>query len=470
MASTNPHEIVTGVKQAVTEEVASLTPDAKIVATEYFNHSYMPDLVVEWREAGKSDSRPIFIRNTLRPSTAAEVQALAAREPMMVSLDSRIEPPSALRRQAQEARRVLVTDLASLAEVAAPASSEGSTNLGGPGEPLVRLIQTNLVKGGRGLLTADDAGRLIRSATPETEDSNFNADFLHSFQESTEEVFTEDAALRLQRAAELLHLGISPEDVRHSETAFGGELSDVELRVLLPYLLNNLNAVTKPDLWIRIGSMMSLERLEDMTDILEDVDVSPLVVANAQIWRARRAQLVIDNESEALDGDQEEHPAAQDETDSETSTWRVRNRMLIANVGRWRVLVTTDARRLRGRDGSLAARWDDIAELLSGFALDAVDLRGVSRRILVSAEQSGDVRGDVRLIRDSIEDSFHVTEVHVRRIGDDTADSVMRTDFADMTVSATNGAPISSIVSALHLLAHRWPADFTSLIDRSAPA
>lgn len=463
MGSSNPYDIVSGVKEAVANEVVSLSPDAKVVSTEYFNHSYMPDLVVEWQDAGKPDHRPVFIRNSLRPSIVDDVDALATREPVVVSLASTSATPpevAALRRRALSAHRVLVTDVVSLAEMAAPSDPDGRA---GVGEPLVRLVQTNLIKGGRGLLTTNDAERLIRSATPTAEHGRISNDFLRTFQASADETFTSDSALRLYRAAELLQFGSSPEGVELGVPEFGGSLSDAELQVLLPYLLQDPTAANKLGLWTHIGSMMSLERLEDMSIPLAGIDVSPLVIPNSAKWTAKRAQLVINNEADEV-GDQGE-PGPTDTQDM--PIWEVRNQMLTAEVGRWRVFVTTDARRLRGRDGSLTAHWDDISSLLRGFALDAVDLRGVSRSIRVSAEQSGDVSEDVALIRNTIDDSFQVTEVHVRVIGDEDPEAAMQTDFGEMTVTAAKKAPISNIVAALNLLAHRWPTDFSALTDPS---
>src|SRR5258708_1837608 len=98
MASNNADDIVTGVKQAVAQEVTSLSPDATIVLTNYFNHSYMPDLVLEWNDAGRRAERPIFLRNDLRPEvTEVEVLSLARRAPVVLSLtafDERSAGPS----------------------------------------------------------------------------------------------------------------------------------------------------------------------------------------------------------------------------------------------------------------------------------------------------------------------------------------------------------------------------------------
>ncbi|MDX3663650.1 hypothetical protein PV646_40750 [Streptomyces sp. ID05-26A] len=468
MESSNPRDIVSGVKEAVANEVSSLSPDAKVVLTQYFNHTYMPDLVVEWQEAGKRDHRPIFIRNQLRPSTADEVRALATSEPMMVSIGPSLEPSGGaenVRRQALQEQRVLVTDVAALSEVATPAGFEESP--GRAKEPLVRLVQTNLIKGGRGLLTLDDAALLIRGATPTADDDGISQQFLQSFQERTRDTFTFEAALRLNRAAELLHFGSSASDGLDAPESTG-QMSDTELAVLLPYLLSDPTSIAKPALWTHIGSMMSLERLEAMANMLVGVNVSPLVVPNSTTWTAKRAQLVIDGEA-GQDDDPSADAAVQADDAHDPPVWQVEGRKYItAKVGRWKVNVTSDARRLQGRIDGTAAHWDDIAALLSDFALDAVDLRGISRRIQVSAEESGDVSRDIGLIRGSLDDIFQVPKVKIRRIGDDQ-DASLDTDFGEMTVTATKAASIASVVTALNLLAHRWPADFSMLIGSQAP-
>jgi hypothetical protein len=73
----------------------------------------------------------------------------------------------------------------------------------------------------------------------------------------------------------------------------------------------------------------------------------------------------------------------------------------------------------------------------------------------------------VALIRDNIDDTFQVTELHVRRIGDDETAAGMKVDFTEMTVTAGK-APIVSLVGAAGLLGYRWPPDLSALVDIGA--
>jgi hypothetical protein len=494
MRSANADDIVAGVKAAVADEIGALSPDVSVVFTPYFNHTYMPDLMVEWSDAGKQSARPIFLRTTLKPAAReVDVESLAQREPVLLSL-SRPEVPQqrmdTLRARTREAPRVLVTDVGSLAEIAAPelARPSEAPPLARAAAPLLRLVQTNLLKGGRGLLTTEDAQRLASAAAPSGDEAQegLTEQFLMTFEESVDELFAPDAALRLRRSAELLRFGLA-RDAIPDLALTAGELSDVELRVLLPYLLADPSAQTNGPLWEFVGGMMSLERLEDMWDVLAGVDVSPLVVANASRWTAKRSQLVInaqfdseesvaapDGDEEATDqgapgvGEVEPEGPSDESMEPVIPFWEVSsNKMLRAESGPWLLFVTTDGRRLRGRTGSRAARWEDIIAPLSAFTLDAVELRGVSRRIAVTAEESGDVSADVRRISDTIEDSFRVTEVNVRKIGEEAG---MTVDFTEMSVTASPRASIEALVTASALLGYRNPPDFAPLVDTASRA
>lgn len=294
-------------------------------------------------------------------------------------------------------------------------------------------------------------------------------------------MFAPDAALRLQRSAELLRLGLSTEVIDGIAGA-SGELSEVELRVLIPYLLVDETARANTRLWHYIGSMMSLERLEELGDALSETDLTPLVVPNLETWTAKRAQLVInssydEDSTDAISARMLQTAGFEMEEEYEPeglngghSFWFISNRLLTADAGPWRLFIASDARRLKGRTDSIAANWDDISPLISRFALDSVDLRGLSRRIYVGTEGTGDVGSDVARIRSSIDDSYQVTKVHVRRPDDDESLGSLNVDFTEMTVTAgRGGAPIASLVRAAELLARGQQLDFSALTATPTP-
>lgn len=482
----NPTEIVKGVKDAVAEELTSLSPEAKLTYTSYFNHSYMPDMVLDWNDGRAKESRPIFLRNRVAAGERAEdedVRALASRDPVILTLTptSVTAGRTELLRSQVQSTRTLVTGVDSLAEVA-----EGSPSPSGA-SPLITLVRSNLVRGGRGLLTSEDAERLVQSAQPSDSapDGLLSAEFLDGFLTQAQQVFAPDAALRLRRSAELLRFGLTGAEGEGAQDE--GRLSKVELGVLLPYLLARESSRQNQELWVRIGAMMTFEDLEDMWSSLPDVDVQPLVLPNLRNWSARRSQFVLNASFDAPAAAVPSVLEAEDEgpneqlgsesigaTDQEPSTsvetptpsqskWTVRNRMLAIELDELRILLSSDSRRLKGRDlAGVPARWDDISGLLNNFELIAVDLRGASRRIYVSAERSGDVKADVARIRATIDDDFHVTEVTVVGEGDES-DAAMAVHFGAATATASLGAPLISLLqAAAALLAYKMPLEARS--------
>lgn len=450
MKAPRPDDIIGGVKHAVSDALSALNPDAKVEPTPYFNHTYMPDFVVVWRAGTKEQQRPVFLRNELRARSAAlDVDELSTRDPVILGLEP-AETNGAqfgdLRERARGANSVLVSDLSSLAQVTPDASSD---NLAGSNS-LARLVGANLLTGGRGLVLGEEAARLNSATRQLTDPESDSPDEVASFEAAARAMFAEDAALRLVRTAELLRFGFNDEqDLPVSLTT--GELTIAELRTLLPALLADPRARQKDAVWRYLAGLMNLGLLEDMGDVLADVDVTPLVVQAVGSWTGRRSQLALNSafDAEAADADE---------------GWTVRSRTLSAARGRWRVHVTSDSRRLRGRDDSHPAQWDDLKPKLEGFAIDAIDLRGVARRVTIRAEESGDVARDVTSVRASLDDAFHVREITVRRVGDEDSAGI-DVDFSEMTATAAQGAPLRSLVLAAGLLAYRDEHTLADLVD-----
>jgi hypothetical protein len=128
--------------------------------------------------------------------------------------------------------------------------------------------------------------------------------------------------------------------------------------------------------------------------------------------------------------------------------------MLALTAGAWIIHLTSDRRKLTGRKDSPAAHWNDLATPLSRFALNAVTLQGLVRRVRVDAERADDVYRDVETITANLDDTFRVPDVEVRVPGD-PAESIVVADFTRMIVEAQPSAAASTLARvATELLAH----------------
>jgi len=439
MTATRAEDIIRGVKQAVHQELEELDPRAKVVSTAYFSHSFVPDFVVTWNEGGRGQRRDVYLRPSLESTVAAhDVQALGEHAPVLLSLrrpETEAVEEAARRDVGVHAPDVLVTGVSALdAFTSAPAVDA----------PLQALVRPNLVRGGRGVISGDTAASLHTPLTGTVDD----VARLEAFSVLVRDLFVPAAATRLERAAQILEVGLTGDvaglaatlDDDPAEQLLRGRLSDAEVDVLLPYLLGRADVTQAPAFWAHVGAMLDLARLEDMGDALRGLDLTPLFAANVDTWTANRATLVLN---------------AEDGGAAESGQWRLVGRTIATVQGPWRVHVTANGQRLRGRDDSLAARWDELAPVLRDRPVTAVALHGVQRRVNVTADQAADVLGDVTTIRESIPDEFFVPSVTVRSSDEEDASRV-ELDFKKMLATASAPTPISALVDVtVTVLGHR---------------
>lgn len=473
-------EFISRVKATVHAELELLDPTAVIEQTPYYNHSFVPDFVLSWDEAAGKSSRQVFLRTSIRSATAGnDIAALAEQRPVLLALqparDQQRREVETAQEQVRRSPNVLVTDAAAV--------SDFSTDQATTDNPLRTLVRTNLVRGGRGVLVTDTARRLSAG----TRNLGEHGEGISELTQLIADVFTSDAATRLQRAAELLEMGVSGDLSRlqgghfddGSQQPVGGRLSDAELQVLLPYLLTHPEVTTDPAYWTHLGSMLTLARLETMAADLEGINLSPLVAPNLPTWTGARASTVLYADDEehlplavpTIEPDSSSTADADPSGDGQSGSlqaetpngWHFHSRMISLVVGQWRLHLAANGKRLKGRDNSAPARWDDIVNLLTGLKLVTVSLHGLQRRVQISAEEGGNVYDDVRTVRESIDDQFQVPEIGLRP-QDVDASGKITVSFTRHLVSATAPVPADELLRlALTLLTHANPVEPAAL-------
>lgn len=426
-------DVIEGVKNAVIDELKRLDPTLKIKKTDYFNHSYAPDLVAVWREAGREQERRIFIRGSLSSVVAAEdVESLADQEPLLIGLgDDKKKVLADLRKQLPASTRTLATEVSATSRIPTLMRDEQrDTQLSG-------LVRANIVRGGRGLLSDKAADRIVAVE----EDEPLEA--LKAFQTTVRQLFTGATAERLNRTAGLLVEFFEERPSQETLALLREEpLLDGELRVVLPYVLRRASEVRAPEVWEALASMLTLERLESMSPSLADLDLTPIVARATKSMTAGRSALFPNTE------------VANDEHAELPPSWKVRNGRLVADVHRWALWMGTDARKIRARDDGTDARWDELSAPLRAFDLTAIELHGLSRQLAVGNEDPDTLREDVERIRGTIEDDFHVASVTVREKGDADAGEV-KVEFEGAV--GTGKATVDFHIRAAALLAVRRP-------------
>jgi hypothetical protein len=430
--STDQTDVIEGIKGAVISEIERLDPSADITNTDYFNHSYAPDLVLSW--AGNRQEREVYLRyNLLSAQAARDVELLGGTAPVFFSLDSRHDDAvvaADFRDELEDESGALVTNAPAIDGFTS--SEMESADTGSVSEPLLSLFRRNVVRGGRGLLISGTAQRL--QDTPSVGDIEADLLYLRSFEQTITEIFRPEAAVRLQRAADIVRaartgntsLFEQRDDADAPQQVIGGKLETDELRILLPYLLERANALDSDAFWRYVGGMISLKQLEQLAETIALEDLNRLSFS-----------------PEALE---QERPAP---------SWTVRAKMLAATAGAWRVHFTVDKRKGSSRDDSTLVRWEDVSPILSTSALSSVDLQGMTRRVRVSADDGSNVFADVDTISSTIEDDFRVRSLTLRPTDEESSD--LELDFKTMTVEGRNAVLGDLAFAAFDVLGWRYP-------------
>lgn len=139
------------VKTAVGRQMQALTHRADVKFTDYFNHTYTPDMILRDRDG--MWERELFIRLTADPEwLTAQYPQTATPKPLVVPVeafppDATTDPSWLALKQRATADHVWVADVSALTHLADEAASN----------PVNELLGQSLVRGGQGL----DSGRTI---------------------------------------------------------------------------------------------------------------------------------------------------------------------------------------------------------------------------------------------------------------------------------------------------------------------
>lgn len=148
-------ESISRVKSVVSNSFRTADKSVEVVRTEHFNHSNIPDLVLEWPDRGSSRRRYVYLRPTQDPDQIAEdVSNHAADRPIFIHLSElrQVEAPTPLAPSmellstAARSSQSLVTEISAVTRLSSSTSS-----------PAARLLPSSVLRGGRGLIEEDQA-------------------------------------------------------------------------------------------------------------------------------------------------------------------------------------------------------------------------------------------------------------------------------------------------------------------------
>lgn len=403
----DPEEYISRVKSVVLREIVSLDPLAKIVDTHYFNHSAIPDFVVNW---DKSDhERSFYIRDSLDSYLAGrDPEFLPNKSAGIITLDIGNPEPSLVERvtdAVESTPRTLLTTISALD------TFKSHVNMS---DPIGSLARNLFVRGARGLVDEN----LVIALDAVTKDSPDTASLAENL---VLEHFVPESASVIRRTADLLRM-IAQKTIDESDPIFAGVLSSDELSRILPWVLDSSPS---NEYLSNIGKMFSFADLEELSSQLQGYDLTALVESNSNHWTATRAYggLYIPPEKvknavveEQNDDDPKVGPEESSPIDiTPAEEWNFRGSKLgldLPALGQ-RIEMVHSGRLLKGRPSQSAATWDALEEKVRDYKPLKVDLRGLRRSVVINAEESDDIRQDVESITETVEDTYYVQSITV---------------------------------------------------------
>lgn len=251
----DPREVVRRIKDAVSAEFSHLDRRIKIVRTDYFNHTWVPDLVLQWPHEGASAERAVFLRLSLGPdATADDVEQVAGSRPIFFEI---AKPPSQEGEEqssegnlAAVAKRAetLVTDAEALGVLAESRTSA----------PIVSLMTSALLQGGRGLIEEAEA-RTVSTTVVDGFEGARHIDAVRAGAATSiaDEYLSSPHAHRVAGFLQAVWVGSggrSTDFPGHLDLA--GGLSDDGLQFLLQF-----DEIADPRFWASLGAATTIDQL-----------------------------------------------------------------------------------------------------------------------------------------------------------------------------------------------------------------
>ena len=257
----------TNVKRLVCDELARADPTAQIRQTEYFNHTYVPDVVLDWDDR---EPREVFLRFASTPKRLlADVDRIGAIGPVIfdlslaVRLERRLDEVASMSSAVQDAGkrspRMLITDSEATQHVR-PSDAENMVE---------RLVVSNLLRSGRGNLDESAAKNTV-SASRSGYDGAIAAepDDVRAAVSVTQQVFDPDMWRRVERTLQLLWwVGGGAPDEFPTSVLDDMELNPSDTRDFLREVFGDEQVIEDDTFWIRLAERLSYDTLVDVGDV-----------------------------------------------------------------------------------------------------------------------------------------------------------------------------------------------------------
>ena len=265
------------VKQLLCEELARADPAAQIHKTDYFNHTYVPDVVLGWPDR---EPREVFLRfvsssqmlldDAARIGTSGPVIIdLSPAAPSDRRLSERALASPAAQQASEQAPRLLFTD----SEATQHVRPRDAHNL------VERLVVSNLMRSARGRLDEPAAEETVTVSRAAYEGAmSASRDDVRSAVAVAQRMLDSDTERRVERTLQMLWWagGGAPEEFPYS-LPDDMELNPTDTRDFLQPVFGDEQDIEDDAVWSRLAHRLSFDMLVDVGEVHRSENLNRLM-------------------------------------------------------------------------------------------------------------------------------------------------------------------------------------------------
>ncbi len=280
----------TEVKRLLCDELARADPTAAIHRTEYFNHTYVPDVVLFWDGL---EPREVFLRFAAAPGRLlADIERVGASGPVIFDLSSaarerevteRLLASDAVRHTSNGSPGVLITDSEATQHVR-PSQAKNMVE---------RLVIGNLLRSGRGNLDEPTAKQAVRVSRAGYDGAMATEpDDVRDTVTVAEELFASETKRRVERTLQLLWwVGGGLPDEFPISVLDDMELNPADTQDFLREVFAAEETIEDDAFWSRLADRLSFNSLVGVGDVTHSENLRRLMVPLAGRLKLSHAAL-----------------------------------------------------------------------------------------------------------------------------------------------------------------------------------
>ncbi|MPY57435.1 hypothetical protein [Streptomyces spongiae] len=423
----SPEAAIRDVKQVMARELQALDPKTEIKSTDYFNHTFVPDFVLNWGAGSERPTRDVYLRfNIDAPLIQRDLLSLHEESPAFISIATTGSPGGQTETIAAEYDNCLLSSAATLEGI----SSEDSRT------PVSQMLKSSLLQGGKGYLVGESAIDVQRAVShADSALTTLDAPEVSATVRAMNDHFSRGFSARIERVMQVLWVSQGGDATDFPGTLESRSvLSPDELIEILPFLLS-LEDISNIEFWRNLGENISLRLLQDLENWPTSANLNLLV--NANLDRIKTKGVALDQVDLNLFDDPDAPPY-----------WDIQESQLHLRCSEIDLRFVDDRRKTAHRsDIGRTPQWSEIESRLDQYGIEGIEFASPGSKTRIKSNTMDGLREstDMRALSDALGNLARVISVELRL--PDSRDNV-EIDFDRSAVDAV-GAALSP-----HLLAH----------------